>query len=234
MTKLFQVRFFSLFSKGNINVFPLKIKRNFETFSNSLNMNELKCNKHLPTTSEDFKRTNEKIYINAFVVKLLCHVHLCDPMDYTARQASLSITSSQSLLKLMSIKLVMPSNHLILCLSLLLPSIFTSIGVFSSESVLHIRWPNYWSFSFSISPSSEYSGLISLRMDWFDLLAVQGTLKSLQHHSSKASVLRRSAFFMVQLAHLYRTTGKTIALTIQIFVGKVMSLHVNTLLNIQK
>ena len=131
MTKLFQVRFFSLFSKGNINVFPLKIKRNFETFSNSLNMNELKCNKHLPTTSEDFKRTNEKIYINAFVVKLLCHVHLCDPMDYTARQASLSITSSQSLLKLMSIKLVMPSNHLILCHPLLLlPSIFHRIRIF--------------------------------------------------------------------------------------------------------
>ena len=129
----------------------------------------------------------------------------------------------------MSIKLVMPYNHLILCLSLLLPSIFPSIGVFSNESFLHIRWPNYWSFGFSISPSSECSGLISFRMDWFDLLVVQGTLKSLQHHSSKASVLRRSAFFTVQLSHPYMTTGKTIALTIRIFVGKVMSLHVNTL-----
>ena len=133
-----------------------------------------------------------------------------------ACQASLSITNSQSLLKLMSIKLVMPSNHLILCrLFLLLPSIFPSIRVFSNESVLHIRWLKYWSFSFSISPSNVYSGLISFRMDWFDLLVVQGTLKNLlQHHSSKASVLRRSAFFIVQLSHLYMTTGKTIPLTI--------------------
>ena len=132
---------------------------------------------------------------------------LCDPMDCTAHQASLSITNSQSLLRLMSIKSVMPSNHLILCRPLLLlPSIFPSIRVFSSESVLRIRWPNYWSFSFNISPSNEYSGLISFRIDWFDLLAVQGTLKSLlQHHSSKASILRCSAFFMVQLSHLYMT-----------------------------
>ena len=124
-----------------------------------------------------------------------------------ARQASLSITNSRSLIKLMSIEPVMPSNHLILCRPLLLlPSIFPSIRVFSSESVLHVRWPKYWSFSFSISPSNEYSGLISFRMDWLDLLAVQGIVKSLlQHHSSKASALRCSAFFMVQLSHPYVT-----------------------------
>ena len=127
----------------------------------------------------------------------------------------------QSLLKLMSIELVMPSNHLILCRPLLLPSIFPRIRIFSSESVLLIRWPKYWSFSLSISPSNEYSGLISFRMDWLDLLAVQGTLKSLlQHHSSKASIPWCSAFFMVQLSHPYMTTGKTIALTRQTFVGK--------------
>ena len=125
----------------------------------------------------------------------------------------------------MSIESVMPSNHLILCCPyLLLPSIFFSIRVFSSESGLHIRWPKYWSFSFSISPSSEYSGLISFRMHWLDLLAVQGTLKSLlQHHSSKASILQCSAFFIVQLSYPYMTTGKTIALTRQTFVGKVMT-----------
>ena len=133
----------------------------------------------------------------------------------TACQASLSITNSQSLLKLMSIELVMPSNHLILCCPLFLPpSIFPSIRVFSNESVLHIRRPKYCSFSFSISPSNEYSGLISFRMDWLDPLAVQGTLKSLlQHHSSKASILWRSAFFIVQLSHPYMATGKTKALT---------------------
>ena len=136
-------------------------------------------------------------------------------MDATERQASLSIINTWSLLKLMSIESVMPSNHLILCCPLLLlPSIFPSIRVFSNESVLHIRWPKDWSFSFSISPSNEYSGLISFRMDWLDLLAVQGTLKSLlQHHSSKASILWCSAFFMVQLSHPYMTTGKTTALT---------------------
>src|SRR5574337_1322787 len=125
----------------------------------------------------------------------------------------------------------MPSNHLILCLPLLLlPSIFPSIRVFSSELVLCIRWPKYWGFSFSISPSNEYSGLISFRMDWFVLLAVQGTLKSLlQHHSSKASILSHSAFFIVQLSHPYMTTGKTIALTRQTFVGKVMSVLFNML-----
>ena len=124
----------------------------------------------------------------------------------------------------------MPSNHLILCGPLLLPSVLPSIRVFSNESVLHIRWPEYWSFSFSISPSNEYSGIISFRMDWLDLLAIQGALKSLlQHHSSKASILWRSAFFMVQLSHPYMTTGKTIALTIWTFVGKVMSLLFNML-----
>ena len=146
-----------------------------------------------------------------------------------AHQASLSITNSQSLLKLMSIESVMPSNHLNLCCPLLfLPSIFSSIRVFSNESVLRIRWPKYWSFSFSISPSNEYSGLISFRMDWLDPLAGQGTLRSLlQHHSSKASILWHSAFFIVQLSHPYMTIGKTIPLTRQTFVGKVMSLLFN-------
>ena len=149
----------------------------------------------------------------------------------TAWKASLSFTISWRLLKLMTIESVMPSNHLILCHPLLLPpSIFPIINVLSSESALHIRWPMYWSFSFSISPSNEYSRLISFRIDWIDLLAVQGTLTSLlQHHSSKPSVLRYSAFFMVQLSHPYTTTGKIIALSIQIFVGKVMSLLFNIL-----
>ena len=148
-----------------------------------------------------------------------------------ARQASLSITNSWSLLKLMSTESMMPSNHLILCHPLLLPlSVFPSIRVFSNESVLRIRWPKNWSFSFSISPSNEYSGLISFRMDWLDLLGVQGTLKSLpQHHSSKASILRCSVFFIIQLSHPYMTTGKTIALTRWNFVGKVMSLLSNML-----
>jgi len=144
----------------------------------------------------------------------------------TARLASRSITNSRSLLKLMSTMSVMLSNQLILCHPLLLPpSIFPSIGVLSNESVLCIRWPKYWRFSFNISPSNEYSGLISFRMDWLDLLAVQGTLKSLlQHHSSKASILWCSAFFIVQLSRPYMTTGKTIALTRRTFVNKVMSL----------
>ena len=144
-------------------------------------------------------------------------------------QASLSFINSWSLLKLMSVELVMPSNHLILCRPLLLqPSIFPSIRIFSNESFLCIKWPKYWSFSFSISPSNEYSGLISFTMDWLDLLAVQGTLKSLlQHHSSKASILWCSTFFTVQLSHPYMTTGKTTALTRQTFVGKVMSLLFN-------
>ena len=155
---------------------------------------------------------------------------LCNPWT-AAHQNSLSITNSWSLLKLMSIKSVMPSNHLILCRPILLPpSIFPSIRVFSNESILQIRWPKYWTFSFSISPSDEYSGLISIRWDWLDLPAVQGTLKSLlHHHSSKPSILWCSAFFIVQLSHLYMTTGKTIPLTRQTFVGKVMSLLFNML-----
>ena len=148
-------------------------------------------------------------------VQLFSHVQLFVTPWTAGCQASLSITSFQSLLKLMSIESVMPSNHLILCRPLLLlHSIFSSIRVFSNESVLHIRWPKYWSFSFSISPSNEDPGLISFRMDWLDLLAVHGTLKSLlQHHSSEASILPHSAFFMVQLSHPYTTTGKTTALT---------------------
>ena len=154
---------------------------------------------------------------------------LCNPWT-AARQASLSITNSPSPPKPRSIELVVPYNHLMLCCPLLLlPSVFTSIRVFSNESALHIRWPNYWSFSFSVSPSNEYSGLISCRIDWFDFLAVQGTLKSLlQHHNSKASIWH-SGFFMVQLSHPYMTTGNTIALTIQTFASKVMSLLFNTL-----
>ena len=148
-----------------------------------------------------------------------------------ACQASLSITKSRSLLKLMSIESVMPSNRLILCRPLLLlPSIFPSIRVLANESVLRIRWPKYWSFTFSISPSNEYSELVSFSIAWSDVLAVQGTLKSLpQHHSLKASILRRSAFFMVQLSQPYMTAGITIALTTRTFVAKVMSLLFNTL-----
>ena len=171
------------------------------------------------------------LYLNNYLknflgLQSLSHVWLFVTSWTAARQASLSITNSWSLLKLLSIESVMPPNHLILCRPLLFPpSLFPSIRVFSNESFLHIRWPKYWSFSFSIIPSSEYSGLIFFRIDWFDLLPVQGTLKSLlQHNSSKASVLRCSAFFMIQLTHPYMTTGKTIALTRWTFVGKVMSL----------
>ena len=150
-------------------------------------------------------------------VQSLSRVQLFATPWIAAHQASLSINNSRSLLKLMSTESVMPSSHLILCRPLLLlPSIFPSIGVFSNESALGIRWPKYWSFNFNINPSNEHSGLLSFRMDWLDLLAVQGTLKGLlQHHSSKASILQRSAFFIVQLSHPYMTTGKTIALTIQ-------------------
>ena len=161
-------------------------------------------------------------------VQLLSHVWLLVTPWTVAHQASISSTNSQSLLKLMS-WVLMPSNHLILCCPLLLlPSIFPVIRVFSNESVLHIRWPKYWSFSFSISPSNEYLGLIPFRMDGLDLLAVQGTHKSLlQHHSSKASILQRSAFFIFQLSHPYLTTGKNIALNIWTFVGKLISLLFN-------
>ena len=167
-----------------------------------------------------FKDTKDKISVQS-----LRRVQLFATSLTAALQASLSITNSQSSPKLMSIESVMPSSHLILCHPLLLlPSIFPSTRVFSDESVLCIKWPKYWSFSFIFSPSNEHPGLISFRMDWLDLLAVQGTLKSLlQHHSSKASVLQCSAFFIVQLSHPYMTTGKTIALTIQTFVDKVMS-----------
>ena len=164
-------------------------------------------------------------------VQLLNRVQLFATPWTVAHQASLSITNSKSLLKLMSIESVMPSNHLILCYPLLLPpSIFPSIRVFSNQSVLRMRWPKYRRFTFNISLSNEHPGLISFRMDWLDLLAVQGTLMSLlQHHSSKASILRCSAFFTVQLSHPYMTTGKTIPLTRWTFVGKVMSLHLNML-----
>ena len=164
-------------------------------------------------------------------VQSLSHIQFFATPWTAACQASFSFTISQSLLKLMSIESVMPSNHLILCCPLLLlPSIFPDIRVFSNESALRIRWPKYQSFSFSISPSNEQLGLISFRMDWFDLLAIQGTLQSLlQHHSSKMSILRCSAFFMAHLSHPYMTTGKTVALIIWAFVGKVMSLLFKTL-----
>ena len=160
-----------------------------------------------------------------------CYCSVFKSCLIAAQQASLSYTISRSLLKLLSIELVMPSNHLILCCALfLLISIFPSVGGFSIESALCIRWPKYWSFRFSISPSNEYSGLISFRIDWLDLLEIQGALKSLlQHHSSKGSIFQCSAFFMVQLSHPYTTTGKTIALTLRIFFSKVMSLFFNTL-----
>ena len=174
----------------------------------------MKC--FLPSHSVQFSRS-------------VVHVRLFATPWTAAHQASLSITKSLSLLKFMSIELVMPCNHLILChLLLLLPLTFPSIRVFSNE--FFIRWPKYWGFSFSISPSNEYSGLTSFTMDWLDLLAVQATLKSLlQHHSSKALILRCSAFFTVQLLHPYMTTEKTITLTRRTFVGKVMSLLFNIL-----
>ena len=171
------------------------------------------------------------IIVTVVAAQSLSYVRLLATQWTAAHQDFLSLAISWSLLKLMSIELVMPSNPLILCCPLLfLPSIFASIRVFLNESVLHIRWPKCWSFSFSNSPSSEYSGLICFRIDWLDLLAVQGTLKSLlQHCSSKASILQHSALFMVQLSHLFMTTRKTIALTVWTFVSKVMSLLFNTL-----
>ena len=164
-------------------------------------------------------------------VQSLSRVRLFATPWTAAHWASLSITNCWPLLKFMSTELVIPPSHLILYRFLLvLPSIFPSTKVFSNESALSIRWPKYWCFSFNISLSKEYSGMISFRMDWLDILAVQGTLKSLlQHHSSKSSILQRSAFFTVQLSHPYMTTGKTIALTRQTFVGKVMSLLFNML-----
>ena len=185
-------------------------------------MDELRFNIYL---------SEEKLKFQFGSVQLLSRVQLFVTPWTAAHQASLSITKCQSLPKPMSIESVMPPNHLIFCCPLLLlPLIFPSITVFSNESALWIRWPKYWSFSFSIIPSKEYPGLISFRMDWLDLLAVQGTLKSLlQHHTSKASILQCSAFFTVQLSRPYITTGKTIALTRWTFVGKVMSLLFNML-----
>ena len=187
-----------------------------------LNKTELKINDN----NNNKHTVNNKSFSS---VQLLSRVWLFATPWTTARQASLSITNSRSSLKLISIKSVMPSSHLILCCPfLLLPLIPPSIKVFSNESTLLMRWPKYWIFSYSISLSNEHPGLISFRMDWLDLLAGQGTLKSLlQHHSSKASILRHSAFFTVQHSHPYMTTGKTIAFTRRTFVGKLMSLLLN-------
>ena len=190
----------------------------------------LHIHKFLISDSKTEPRSNDNLVVMSTPVmqissvQLLSHVWLFETPWSAACQASLSITNSWSLPKLMSIESVMPSNHIILCRPLLLlPSVFSSIRVFSNESVFLIRWPKYWSFSFTISPSSEYLGLIFFRMDWLDLPAVQGTLKSLlQHHSSKASVLQWSAFFTVQLSRPFMTTGKTIALTRRTFVGNVL------------
>ena len=182
------------------------------------------------------KPQDHLITVQFSLVQSLSCVQLSAIPWTAAFQDSLSITNSWSLIKLMSIELVMPSNLLILCLPLLLlPSIFPSCRIFSNESVLLIRWRKYWSFSFSNSSSNQYSGLISFRMNWLDLLAIQGTLKShLQHHSSKSTILHHSVFFIVQLSHPYMTTGKTITLTRQTFVGKVMSLVFNMLSRLVK
>ena len=206
-----------------ISMWPCNSNKNIECFHLSTNTIYPYQSLYLYVT------TTPNSYISS--VQLLNPVRLFLTPWTTARQASLSITNSRSLPKPMSFESVMPSNRLILCCPLLLlPSIFPSIRVFSNESGLCIRWPKYWSFSFSISPSNEHSGLISCRMEELDLLAVQGTLKSLlQHQSSKASILWRSAFFTVQLSYPYMTTGKTIALTRQTVVGKVMSLLFNML-----
>ena len=186
---------------------------------------------HVLGTSVKKESKSPSYSVQLSSVQSLSHVWLFVTLWTAACQASLSITNSHSLPKLMSIESVMPSNYLILCQPLLLlTSIFPNIRVFPNESALHIRWPKYWSFSFNISPSNEHPGPISLRMDWLDLLAIQGTLKSLlQHPNSKASILLHSALFIVQLSHPYMTTGKTIALTRQTFVDKVMSLLFNML-----
>ena len=192
----------------------------------------IKCN-HTNHSSPPLLTTISKFRELILVVQLLSRISLFATPWTAARQASLSITNSRSLLKLMSTESGMPSNHLILCRPLLLPpSIFPIIRIFSNKSVLHIRWPKYWSFSFSISLSNEYSGLISFTMDWLDLHAVQGTLKSLlQHHSPKASILWHSAFFIVQLSHPYMTTGKTIALIRWTFAG-LHGLHLMSFLGL--
>ena len=190
-----------------------------------------KCKKK-STNNNKYQWNNNIWFFYVSSVQFSCSVVSDSAIPWTtAHQASLSVTNSQSLLKLMSFESVMPSNHLILFHPpLLLPSIFPSIRVFSNEPALCITWPKYWSFSFNISPSNEHSGLISFRMDWLDLLAIQGTLKSLfQHHSSKPSILHHSTLFIVQLSHPYMATGKTVALTRRTFVGKVMSLLLNML-----
>ena len=197
----------------------------------SINSNKSEANKD-GSQKNNIPLRNQILKLLQFSsVQSLSRVQLFATPWTTVCQASLSITSFWSLPKLMFIELLMPSNHLILCCPLLLlPSIFPNIRIFSNESAFRIRWPKYWNCSFNISPSNEHPGLISFRMDWLDLLAVQGTLKSLlQNHSSKASILQRSAFFIVQLSHLYMTTGKTITLTRQTFVDKVMSLFFNML-----
>ena len=210
----------SLQSKGLSRVFSNTTVQKHQFFCAQPS---LWSNSHIHT------RLLEKLSVSQSV-QLLSPVRFFATPWTTAYQASLFITNTQSPPKPMSIELVMPSSHLILCRLLLLPPVLPSIRVFSNESTLHIRWPKYWSFSFSINPSNEHPGLISFRMNWLDRLAVQGTLKSLlQHHNSKASILRHSAFFTVQLSHPYMTTGKTTALTRWTFAGKVMSLFLNML-----
>ena len=212
----------------NASSFPFLLRPSSSSSASALSLAVLLRNKYdgiicLPQLLNDFLSSVH--FSHSF-----SRVRLFVTQWTAACQASLSITNSWSPPKSMSIESVVPSNHLILCHPLLLlPSIFPSIRVFSNESALHIRWPKYWSFSFNMSLSSEHPTLISFRMDWLDLLAVQGTLKSLQHHSSKASILRHSAFFIIQLSHPYVTTGKTIALTRWTFVGKIMSLLFNIL-----
>ena len=214
LTQLFHLWLFSLFRSHKTLVLEENVKLLFIPAVNT----QITNNTHNCLSKRDFS-----------LVQSLSRVQLFTTPWTTACQGSLSVTNSRSSPRLISIKLVMPSNHLILCHPFLpLPSIFPSIRVFSNESALLIRWPKYWSFSFSISPSNEHSGLISFRIDWLDLLAVQGTLKSLfQHHSSKTSILWRSAFFIVQLSHPYMTTGKTIALTRQTFADKVIREAIN-------
>ena len=207
----------------------MKVKEESEKVGLKLNIQKTKIMASGPITS--WQIDGETVETVQFCSVAQSCPTLCDPMNCST-PGSLSVTNSRSPPKHMSIKSVMPSNHLILCCPLLLmPSMFPSIRVFSNESALCIRWPKYWSFSFNISPSNEHPRLISFRMEWLDLLAVQGTLKSLtQHHSSKALILQHSAFFTVQLSHPYMITGKTIALTRWTFVDKVMSLLLNNAL----
>ena len=236
-------RFFTAGPPGKTKEYIEKVKKHIKISPISIVIREMPINTairyHFTPTKITIIKERNKVSTAEHVEKqvqfssgqLLSCIQFFMTLWTASYQASLYITNFWSLLKLMSIELMMPSHHLILCCPvLLLPSIFPSIWVFSSESALHIRWPKYWSFLFKISPSNEYSGPISFRMDWLDLLAVQGTLKSLfQHHSSRASILLHSAFFIVQLSHPYMTTGKTIALTRRTFIDKVMSLIFNML-----